>query len=90
MAAFGKRKEKKKFGQQNPLFKRRKFCRFTAAGVEQIDYKDIEVLRDFIQENGKIIPARLTGTKAHYQRQLDTAIKRARFLALLPYTDNHN
>ncbi|MDX3905415.1 MAG: 30S ribosomal protein S18 [Pigmentiphaga sp.] len=90
MAAFGKRKEKKKFGQQNPLFKRRKFCRFTAAGVEQIDYKDIEVLRDFIQENGKIIPARLTGTKAHYQRQLDTAIKRARFLALLAYTDNHN
>ncbi|AZG08819.1 MULTISPECIES: 30S ribosomal protein S18 [Pigmentiphaga] len=90
MAAFGKRKEKKKFGQQNPLFKRRKFCRFTAAGVDQIDYKDIEVLRDFIQENGKIIPARLTGTKAHYQRQLDTAIKRARFLALLAYTDNHN
>ena len=90
MAAFGKRKEKKKFGQQNPLFKRRKFCRFTAAGVDQIDYKDIEVLRDFIQENGKIIPARLTGTKAHYQRQVDTAIKRARFLALLPYTDLHN
>jgi len=90
MAAFGKRKEKKKFGQQNPLFKRRKFCRFTAAGVDQIDYKDIEVLRDFIQENGKIIPARLTGTKANYQRQLDTAIKRARFLALLAYTDNHN
>lgn len=90
MAAFGKRKEKKKFGQQNPLFKRRKFCRFTAAGVDQIDYKDVDVLRDFIQENGKIIPARLTGTKAHYQRQLDTAIKRARFLALLAYTDNHN
>ncbi|MCK9508163.1 MAG: 30S ribosomal protein S18 [Pigmentiphaga sp.] len=90
MAAFGKRKEKKKFGQQNPLFKRRKFCRFTAAGVDQIDYKDVDTLRDFIQENGKIIPARLTGTKAHYQRQLDTAVKRARFLALLPYTDNHN
>ena len=90
MAAFGKRKEKKKFGQQNPLFKRRKFCRFSAAGVEQIEYKDVDVLRDFIQENGKIIPARLTGTKAHYQRQLDTAIKRARFLALLAYTDNHN
>ena len=89
MAAFGKRKEKKKFGQQNPLFKRRKFCRFSAAGVDQIDYKDVDVLRDFIQENGKIIPARLTGTKAHYQRQLDTAIKRARFLALLPYTDLH-
>ncbi len=90
MAAVCKRKEKKKFSQQNPLFKRRKFCRFSAAGVDQIDYKDVDVLRDFIQENGKIIPARLTGTKAHYQRQLDTAIKRARFLALLAYTDNHS
>jgi len=89
MAFFKKSKEKRKYNQQNPLFKRRKFCRFTAANVEQIDYKDLDTLRDFIQENGKIIPARLTGTKAHYQRQLDTAIKRARFLALLPYTDNH-
>jgi small subunit ribosomal protein S18 len=75
--------------QQNALFKRKKFCRFTVEKVEQIDYKDIDVLRDFINDNGKIIPARLTGTKAHYQRQLDTAIKRARFLALLPYSDNH-
>ena len=75
--------------QQNALFKRRKFCRFTAEKVEFIDYKDIETLRDFIQDNGRIIPARLTGTKAHYQRQLDSAIKRARFLALLPYTDIH-
>lgn len=89
--AFMKRgREKRKFTQQNPLFKRRKFCRFTAANVGEIDYKDLDTLRDFIQENGKIIPARLTGTKAHYQRQLDSAIKRARFLALLPYTDNHN
>jgi small subunit ribosomal protein S18 len=76
-------------GQQNALFKRRRFCRFTAEKVEQIDYKDIDTLRDFLTEQGKIIPARLTGTKAHYQRQLDTAIKRARFLALLPYSDNH-
>ena len=74
--------------QQNALFKRKKFCRLTADHVDQIDYKDIDTLRDFIQENGKIMPARLTGTKAHYQRQLDTAIKRARFLALLAYTDN--
>lgn len=66
----------------------KKFCRFTVDHVDQIDYKDIDTLRDFIQENGKIMPARLTGTKAHYQRQLDTAIKRARFLALLAYTDN--
>jgi small subunit ribosomal protein S18 len=89
--AFSSRKDnKKKFTQQNPLFKRRKFCRFTAAGVKEIDYKDLDTLRDFIQENGKIIPARLTGTKARYQRLLDTAIKRARFLALLPFTDNHS
>ncbi len=90
--AFNSRKgkERRRFTQQNPLFKRRKFCRFTAAGVTEIDYKDLDTLRDFIQENGKIIPARLTGTKAHFQRQLDSAIKRARFLALMPYTDNHN
>jgi len=90
--AFQKRtrgKDKPKRAQQNPLFKRKKFCRFTAAKVEQIDYKDIETLKDFIQENGKIMPARLTGTKAHFQRQLDTAIKRARYLALMPYTDLH-
>ncbi|MDK2124669.1 30S ribosomal protein S18 [Parachitinimonas caeni] len=71
------------------MFKRRKFCRFTAEGVKEIDYKDINVLKDFIGENGKIIPARITGTKARYQRQLSTAIKRARFLALMPYTDLH-
>ncbi|MGB7481327.1 MAG: 30S ribosomal protein S18 [Burkholderiaceae bacterium] len=94
--AFGKKfdknkaKLKQKRQQQNPLFKRKKFCRFTAAKVEQVDYKDIDTLKDFVQENGKIMPARLTGTKAHYQRQVDTAIKRARFLALLPYTDLHN
>lgn len=92
--AKGKGKGKGKPGQrrsnqQNALFKRKKFCRFTAEGVEQIDYKDIDTLRDFLQENGKIMPARLTGTRGHYQRQLDTAIKRARFLALLPYSDNH-
>ena len=90
MAFAGRSKEKKKFTQQNPLFKRSKFCRFSAAGVQEIDYKDLDTLRDFIQENGKIIPARLTGTKARYQRQLDSAIKRARFLALLPFTDNHS
>jgi small subunit ribosomal protein S18 len=81
---FDKRRQ-----QQNPLFKRKKFCRFTVAGVEQIDYKDTETLKHFIGENAKITPARLTGTKAHFQRQLDTAIKRARFLALLPYSDQH-
>jgi small subunit ribosomal protein S18 len=87
---FDKNKLKNKRQQQNPLFKRKKFCRFTAAGVEQVDYKDVDTLKDFVQENGKIMPARLTGTKAHYQRQVDTAIKRARYLALLPYTDLNN
>jgi len=91
--AFGKGKsddrKQKRPAVQNPLFKRKRFCRFTAQGVEQIDYKDVETLRDFIGENGKITPARLTGTKALYQRQLETAIKRARFLALMPFTDQH-
>ena len=71
------------------LFRRRKFCRFTAENIKQVDYKDIGILKDFVNENGKIIPARITGTKARYQRQLSVAIKRARFLALLPYTDVH-
>ncbi|MCB6184182.1 30S ribosomal protein S18 [Leeia sp. TBRC 13508] len=71
------------------LFKRKKFCRFTAEGIKQVDYKDVDLLKDFISENGKIIPARITGTKARYQRQLSVAVKRARFLALLQYTDNH-
>jgi small subunit ribosomal protein S18 len=92
--AFVKRKDKDKKdrkggGDRNPLFKRRKFCRFTAEGIKQIDYKDVELLKDFINENGKIIPSRITGTTARYQRQLGTAIERARFLALLHYTDLH-
>ena len=85
----GKGKDGKKRERGNNLFKRRKFCRFTAEKVKQIDYKDIDVLKDFVQENGKIMPARITGTKARYQRQLSTAIKRARYLALLTYTDLH-
>jgi small subunit ribosomal protein S18 len=87
---FDKSKLKQKRQQQNPLFKRKKFCRFTAMHVAQVDYKDVDTLKDFVQENGKIMPARLTGTRAIYQRQVDTAIKRARFLALLPYTDLHH
>ena len=71
------------------FFRRRKFCRFTAEGIKQVDYKNIDILKDFVGENGKIIPARITGTRAFYQRQLGTAIERARFLALLPYTDQH-
>jgi small subunit ribosomal protein S18 len=71
------------------FFRRRKFCRFTAEGVQQIDYKDLETLKGYITETGKIVPSRITGTRARYQRQLATAIKRARFIALLPYTDSH-
>ncbi len=73
------KKDLKKRDRGNALFKRRKFCRFTAEKVTEIDYKDIDVLKDFVQENGKIMPARVTGTKARYQRQLSTAIKRAQF-----------
>lgn len=69
--------------------RRRRFCRFTAEGIEQIDYKDLEILKAYVSETGKIVPSRITGTNARYQRQLATAIKRARFLALLPYTDSH-
>jgi small subunit ribosomal protein S18 len=71
------------------FFRRRKFCRFTAEGVTEIDYKDLEILKQYISETGKIVPSRITGTKAKYQRQLATAVKRARYLALLPYTDAH-
>jgi len=72
------------------FFRRRKFCRFTAEGVTEIDYKDLDTLKQYVSETGKIVPSRITGTKAKYQRQLATAVKRARFLALLPYTDAHN
>jgi small subunit ribosomal protein S18 len=96
MGRYGRPKSKDKGkgkrdgrGGRGQLFRRRKFCRFTAEKVKEIDYKDIGVLKDFINENGKIIPARITGTKARYQRQLSVAINRARFLALLPYTDLH-
>jgi small subunit ribosomal protein S18 len=71
------------------FFRRRKYCRFTAEGVKEIDYKDLNTLKNYITEAGKIVPSRITGTKARYQRQLSTAIKRARYLALLPYTDSH-
>ena len=70
-------------------FRRRKFCRFTADDIKEIDYKDLGMLKEYVTETGKIIPSRITGTKAHYQRQLARAVKRARYLALLPYTDRH-
>ena len=69
--------------------RRRKYCRFTAENIKEIDYKDLSLLKAFVTDTGKIVPSRITGTKAHYQRQLSTAVKRARYLALLPYTDRH-
>lgn len=70
-------------------FGRKKFCRFTVEGIKEIDFKDLDTLRSYITETGKIVPSRITGTSARYQRQLATAIKRARYIALLPYTDQH-
>ena len=70
-------------------FRRRRYCRFTAEGIEEIDYKDLHLLKGYITETGKIVPSRITGTKARYQRQLATAVKRARYIALLPYSDQH-
>jgi small subunit ribosomal protein S18 len=71
------------------FFRRKKYCRFTVEGIKEIDYKDINLLKAYVSESGKIVPSRITGTKAKYQRQLSDAIMRARFLALLPYTDHH-
>jgi small subunit ribosomal protein S18 len=72
------------------FYRRRKFCRFSAEGVDRIDYKDLETLKGYITETGKIVPSRITGTSARYQRQLAQAIKQARYLALLPFSDSHD
>ena len=70
-------------------FKRKRYCRFTAEGVDEIDYKDLNTLKNYVSESGKIMPSRISGTKTRYQRQLSTAVKRARYLALIPYSDAH-
>jgi len=67
---------------------RRKVCYFTKNNIQYIDYKDVELLKKFISPNGKITPRRVTGTRAKYQRQLATAIKRARQMALIPYVQD--
>lgn len=69
--------------------RRRKYCKFTEEGISEIDYKDVELLKGYVMESGRIVPSRITGTKARFQRQLSLAIKRARFLALLPFCDVH-
>lgn len=65
--------------------KRRKVCYFTSNNITHIDYKDVDLLKKFISERGKILPRRVTGTSAKYQRKLTSAIKRARIMALLPF-----
>ncbi|MCM3603080.1 30S ribosomal protein S18 [Robertmurraya korlensis] len=72
-------------GRRGGRAKRRKVCFFTANGITHIDYKDVDLLKKFISERGKILPRRVTGTNAKYQRKLTVAIKRARTMALLPY-----
>ena len=79
----------KQVKRKKPQIKINNFCRFTAAGVKEIDYKDVNTLLANIDESGKITPSRITGTCAKFQRQLTTAVKRARFLALIPFTDKH-
>ncbi len=73
---------------QKRLFSRKKVCRFCADKELNIDYKDVKTLRNFVSERGKIIPRRIVGTCASHQRQLCGAIKRARHIALLPYSGN--
>jgi small subunit ribosomal protein S18 len=72
-------------GRKGGRGKRRKVCFFTANGITHIDYKDVDLLKRFVSERGKILPRRVTGTSAKYQRKLTIAIKRARQMALLPY-----
>ncbi|SDN61897.1 SSU ribosomal protein S18P [Fictibacillus solisalsi] len=72
-------------GRRGGRQKRRKVCFFTVNKITYIDYKDVDLLKRFVSERGKILPRRVTGTSAKYQRQLTRAIKRARFMALLPY-----
>ncbi len=73
----------------NRRARKKKYCYFTTNKITDIDYKDVDLLESFISDSGKIYPSRSTGTKAKYQRQLTRSIKRARYLALIPYTDSH-
>jgi len=84
------KKQKKNFKKRKSDFDNRpKFCKFTSLGIAEVDFKDLKLLREYITETGKIIPARMTGTSAKYQRQLNKAVKRARHLSLIPYIDSH-
>lgn len=70
---------------RKPFFRRRKSCPFSGSDAPAIDYKDVKLLQRYISERGKIVPSRITAVSAKKQRELSRAIKRARFLALLPY-----
>ena len=75
----------KEKGQRRPMFRRRKVCKFCADKIDDINYKDVKLLGPFVPERGKILPRRISGTCAMHQRKLQTAIKRARQIALIPY-----
>lgn len=70
-------------------FRRKKMARFSGEDAFELDYKDLHLLKNYITETGKIVPSRITGMQTRYQRQLAKSIKLARYLALLPYCDNH-
>ena len=81
----GDKKTDKEKGQRRTLFRRRKVCKFCADKIDDINYKDVKLLGPFVPERGKILPRRISGTCAMHQRKLQTAIKRARHIALIPY-----
>ena len=80
-----KKDKEKQQGQRRPMFRRRKVCKFCADKIDDINYKDVKLIGPFVPERGKILPRRISGTCAMHQRKLQTAIKRARSIALLPY-----
>ena len=83
------KKQKKNFKRKGDYDNRPKYCKFSSLGIEEVDFKDIKLLKEYITETGKIVPARVTGISASNQRKVTKSIKIARFLALLPYTDMH-
>ncbi len=83
--AGDKKSAEKRDGQRRPMFRRRKVCKFCADKIDDINYKDVKLIGPFVPERGKILPRRISGTCAMHQRKLQTAIKRARQLALVPY-----
>ena len=84
---FGENSQRSETSNRRPFFRRRKTCPFSAPDAPKIDYKDVQLLSRYISERGKIVPSRITAVSAKKQRELTKAIKRARFLALLPYSN---